>query len=104
MAAINYELTIVDGMQIELLQFENHIVDLGADQSASDPLKFKNSEVFNVYPNTSTLRIAVKTRNGIINTQWSLVVKVNGKEISASPIKCSTDRNGRADYDKNVKW
>ncbi len=104
MAAVKYELTIAEGMQLELLQFENHIVDLGADQSTSDPLKFKNDKDIHVYPETSEMRIVVQTRNGIINTQWTLTAKVNGKDISENPITGSTDNNGRTDYDKKVKW
>lgn len=102
MATLKFELTIVPGMTIEYLRFDDY-----------EPIEKRNYEIINhvcknkepieIFPNTNKFPLKVEAL-GNYGFTWELNIWINDRKITDEPITETVDAFGKADYSGNIKW
>jgi hypothetical protein len=98
---VTYELEQINNCSFEKVEFGNTAIDLTADRDLANPKIFKTQgeKEYACIAVNGALKVLVYA-NGNMGDGWKLSIKVNTRNLTATPIERYVGDNGRADHDK----
>lgn len=102
MATLKFELTLVQGMSIDYLRFDNY-TPIQENNVLITGNVCKNKEPITVYPVSDKLHVEIEI-TGNAGFEWQINIWMNGNKITDDPIKKTVNSAGRADYSDDLNW